>query len=222
MPEKFVLSVISLLQNSRAAIMMNGHRGVAFPLERGVPQGDPMSPLLYALALEPFLDRVQHHLTGLEVWGISWKIGAFADDMVVGLGSQGDIVELQESVQWLEEGSGQKLNWDKCETLPLGNGLIGGTIVGKIIPNGEAVWYLGIYFSVYGTTLMKTWWTGKLEEWIGVLNGWGGQHISLAGRAMILNIYWLPKLWYLGYHLDFPPWVIRGLMKAARHWLWAG
>jgi hypothetical protein len=59
MPEKFVLSVISLLQNSWAAIMMNGHRGVAFPLERGVPQGDPMSPLLYALALEPFLDRVR-------------------------------------------------------------------------------------------------------------------------------------------------------------------
>src|SRR3978361_581378 len=128
MLEKFVLSVISLLKNSHAAIMMNGHCGVALPLERGVPQGDPMSSLLYALALEPFLDHVGRCLTGLKVWRISWKVGAFADDMVVGLGSQGDIVELQESVQWLEKGSGQKLNWDKYKTLPLGYGLIGGAI----------------------------------------------------------------------------------------------
>ena len=46
-------AIVCLLEESQAAIMVNGHRGVAFPLGRGVPQGDPLSPILYTLSLEP-------------------------------------------------------------------------------------------------------------------------------------------------------------------------
>jgi hypothetical protein len=87
-----------MLEGSKAAIMVNGHQGVLFSLGRGVPQGDPLSPILYALSLEPLLDRIRRWIGGLSVLGVTWKVGAFADDMVVGLGSVQDVGELKETV----------------------------------------------------------------------------------------------------------------------------
>ena len=42
--------------------------------------------------------------------GVTWKVGAFVDDMVVSLGSVQDVGELKEMVGWYERCSGQKLN----------------------------------------------------------------------------------------------------------------
>ena len=61
-----------------------------------------------------------------------------------------------------------------------------------------------------------------MQAWGDALKGWGGRHISLAGRVTILNVYWMPKLWYLAYHLDFPAWVVKRLLKLAKDWIWAG
>src|SRR3984885_6117941 len=97
-PELLGNAIVHLLEESQAAIMVNGHRGVAFPLGQGVPQGDPLSPILYALSLEPLLDRVRRRVEGLTVLGMNWKIGAFADDMGVGQGPTEDVLELKEAV----------------------------------------------------------------------------------------------------------------------------
>ena len=56
----------------------------------------------------------------------------------------------------------------------LGNGLVGGDIIGTIVPPGEAVQYLGIYLSVYGSVLPKEWWEARVGLWGGVLGSWGG------------------------------------------------
>ena len=92
-------------------------------------------------------------MVGLSIYDIGWKVGAFADDMVVGLGSVADVKVLKETVDWYEAHSGAKLNWNKCEMMVLGNGLVGGDIIGTIVPSGEVVRYLGIFLSVYGSVL---------------------------------------------------------------------
>src|ERR1700733_10793273 len=94
-PELLGDAIVCLLEESQAAIMGNGHRGVAFPLGQGLPDGDRLSPILYALSLEPLLDRIRRRVEGLTVLGVNWKVGAFADDMVVGLGTVADIIELK-------------------------------------------------------------------------------------------------------------------------------
>jgi len=57
--------LMGLIRGGRAAILMNGWCGREFKLGRGVPQGDPLSPLLYVLALEPLLNWLGSRLTGL-------------------------------------------------------------------------------------------------------------------------------------------------------------
>ena len=169
--------------------MCNSHYGVAFPLGRGVPQGDTLLLILYALSLEPLLDRIHCKVVGLSMYRIGWKVGAFADDIVVGLGSVADVGALQETVEWYEAHSGAKLNWYKCETMVLGNGLVGGDVIGTIVPVGEVVQYLGIFLSVYGSVLLREWWVSRVNIWEEALQGWGGHHISLIGRVAILNVY---------------------------------
>ena len=115
-----------------------------------------------------------------------------------------------------------KLNWDKCDTMDIGRGIGDDGCFGTTIMQEKAVRYLGIWFSVYGTILKEDWWKGMVEKWEAVLKGWAGRNLSLMGRVIVLNIYWLPKLWYLGYHLDFPRWVVNRLMKAMSGWLWKG
>ena len=97
-PRRLGRVIIQMLEGSKAAIMVNGHQGVPFSLERGVPQGDPLSPILYALSLEPLLDRIRRWIGGLLVLGVTWKVGAFADNMVVSLGSVQDVGKLKETV----------------------------------------------------------------------------------------------------------------------------
>ena len=92
-------------------------------------------------------------------------MGAFANDMVVRLGSVGDVGELKAAVDWYEECSGSKLNWHKCETMVLGNGLVGRDVVGTVVLAGAAVQYLGIYLLMYGSFLPREWWEGQVNKW---------------------------------------------------------
>lgn len=52
-------------------------------LERGVKQGDPLSPLLFNLVIEPLISRVQSETHGLDIEGNNLSVLAFADDMVL-------------------------------------------------------------------------------------------------------------------------------------------
>ena len=70
-PERMSQAIICMLEGSKAAIMVNGHRGVPFTLGRGVLQGDPLSLILYALSLEPLLDRIRQRINGLTVLGVT-------------------------------------------------------------------------------------------------------------------------------------------------------
>jgi len=105
---------------------------------------------------------------------VTWKLGAFANDMVVGLGEEGDVTIIQEGIQKYERVAGAKLNWDKCETMDIGTGLGEDGRFGKTVVKGAAVRYLGIWFSVYGTVLPEEWWRNMVQKWEEILTKWAG------------------------------------------------
>ena len=62
LPPRFVKAAVALQSDSRASLVLNGAAGEPFPLNRGVKQGCPLSPLIFVLAVEPLAER-------LRAWG---------------------------------------------------------------------------------------------------------------------------------------------------------
>ena len=64
---------------------MNGLTSNKFNLRCGVRQGDPLSPLLYTISLEPLLKKINSSIKGLFIDNNFIKSRAFADDTVIAL-----------------------------------------------------------------------------------------------------------------------------------------
>ena len=52
------------------------------------------------------------------------------------------------------------------------------------------------------------------------LLGWSGLHLTLMGHICVLNIFWLPKIWYMARQMDLPDWVIKKIEQMVRGWVW--
>ncbi|XP_076478994.1 uncharacterized protein LOC143303384 [Bombus vancouverensis nearcticus] len=76
--------VSNMYNEGKTTIKSNNSTGVEITILRGVKQGDPLSPLLFNVCLEPLLDLIEQQTSGINV-SETRKIPvlAFADDVVL-------------------------------------------------------------------------------------------------------------------------------------------
>lgn len=79
--------ITKLYSNPTAQVKANGILLDPFPIYNGTRQGCPLSPLLFALSLEPFLCAIQLNPdnSGVQVGNRQHKISAYADDLLYSL-----------------------------------------------------------------------------------------------------------------------------------------
>ena len=85
-PEKLTTTIQHLYQSTRSLVIVNGEKSDFFTVVRGVRQGNPMSCLLFNLAIEPLACALRKsRLTGLEIPGLAERLitTLFADDTTV-------------------------------------------------------------------------------------------------------------------------------------------
>jgi len=144
---RWLLAIQSLLQNLQASVLVNGFRSLPFSIQQGLPQGDPLSPLLYNIILEPLLSHIRQHLQGLQFPTLSFSNSAFADDVVVGLANAADRTQLLSSLHLHESACNAKLNLDKSEFLPLSDAAADLILpIGHSLPRDQIFTHLGIPF----------------------------------------------------------------------------
>lgn len=117
--------VYSLLASSSTSILVNGSRGSWFMHFRGLRQGDPLSPMLFILAMEP----LQHLLLIASREGLltpianrlaSLRISLYADDAAIFVNPvKEEIQVVADILQLFGVVSGLVTNRNKCDVFPI-------------------------------------------------------------------------------------------------------
>lgn len=101
---------------------MNGLASTQFPISHGTRQGCPLSPLIFALALEPLAEALRSDLdfTGITIREKQFKLSMFADDMALYVSNLStSLPAIERTLEMFSLISGLTVNRDKFLLYPL-------------------------------------------------------------------------------------------------------
>lgn len=113
----------TLYKAPKAYVFTNGTLSKPFSLSRGTAQGCPLSPSLFALAIEPLAQKIREtkEIRGTEIGKKQFKLGLFADDLLLYLSNAiTSVPHVMKIITMFSEISGYKMNIAKTELLAIG------------------------------------------------------------------------------------------------------
>ncbi|CAM4574884.1 unnamed protein product [Leuciscus chuanchicus] len=200
--------VVGLIQqiytNSSTSVEIGGRNTPDIEVRVGVKQGDPLSPLLFNLAMDPLIHGLERFGKGYIVGdGLSVVCLAFADDLVVIGGSWSDMAYNLGLLDSFCQSTGLKVQPAKCRSFLVK------PCSGSFSVNDCAPWVLGGR-ALQQTTIAETvkYLGVKINPWSGVtgpnvveaLDRWvrniGKSLLKPSQRVVLLNQFALPRLYY--------------------------
>ncbi|KAJ3592180.1 hypothetical protein NHX12_007308, partial [Muraenolepis orangiensis] len=153
---------------------MQGRRAPApFRVCRGVRQGCALSGMLYALSLEPLLNKIRSKLQGLFLPGLNGNmvLSVYADDVVVFVRDQKDTDILVDIVRDFSSASAARVNWKKSEALAVGEWSGGLPVLPRnMVWKKDGFKYLGVFLGKEIVVLKN--WEDVVEKIEGKLSKW--------------------------------------------------
>ena len=193
---------VKVLYNSRtAAVLTNGLRSANFPIQRGNPQGDPLSPLLFAIAIEPLAEAIRQSklISGVRVGEREHKITLYADDVLIFISDPcSSIPCLTRLISRFGAFSGYKINFTKSEAMPLGK-VTSTSDMSEPFPfrwSPSGFVYLGVsitptFDELYTANFPPLFKTIKAD-----LDRWAPLPLSWLGRIALIKMNVLPRILY--------------------------
>lgn len=199
--ENFISWVKLLYSSPLASVRTNNNQSSYFPLYRSTRQGCPLSPLLFAVAIEPLSIplRADPHIKGIVSCGQEQKVSLYADDLLLFITDSSVSVPAALSVLCsFGSISGYKLNLGKSELLPLNKAareypLL--TLSFKVAQH--ELKYLGIQVTAKFRDLYRANFTTLLSQVQRSFNRWSVLNLSLAARINSIKMNVLPRFLYL-------------------------
>lgn len=157
-----LIQIAALYNYPTAQLRINGTLSDPFTLYNGTRQGCPLSPILFALLLEPFLSTVRHNpsIHGIALGELEHKYAAYADDILFYI--QQPLISLpslMSEFSTFSDISNFKINMTKSEILNIS---IPAKVVLQLKRSFPFSWqehkmkYLGIYLTSNPTALFCT------------------------------------------------------------------
>ena len=214
-----------LYKNSSSCVINNGFFTDFFTIERSCRQGDPLSPYLFILAIEPMASTISNSdkVKGLVVNEKHIKIGQYADDTFLLLNdTDASVKECFHILQLFEGYSGLKINIEKTQVVWLGDKRYKETLHHDSSLNWATQFeLLGIIFDVKQEKVIQLNFDKKISQIDKILNMYSKFKLSLIGRVNVLKTLALPKLVYLFTVLPTPPkFVFDVIEKKFKDFLW--
>ena len=216
------LTIVSALYNNRTAkLCVNGELSPSFDIQRGVLQGDPLSPALFILQCMPLYIKLnnarQRHGIPLPHGPPAPVATFYADDTNLLAKSPSSAVSLYQIAEWFCINSGAKLHPDKCiaiaagPTMPnLPNGI-------KILDPSQHTTILGIPMGTNVTQQQQS--TNSIIKLIHRCNSWANVARTIEGRVTIARAIILSTVWYVLGALPTDKIVTNKLQRAINNFL---
>lgn len=202
----FIQWIKTMYFNCQSQVLVNGFLSAPFPIERGVRQGCPMSPLLYALFIEPFARKIRSdpYIEGLKLPGTpeEARISQYSDDNNFIVTSRRSIVRIFDIVKLYSMCAGTKLNLSKCCGVWMGKWKHCTDHICGISWSNSIVKIVGIYYGNENTENVN--WNYILGKFCKIISEWESRNITMKGKAVLLNSCALSKLWYTGSVMPLP------------------
>lgn len=199
MPETYIRAIKSCYRSATTRVMVNGHMSEPFDCNRGVRQGDPLSCILYDIAIEPLAQLLlnESRLPGYEESEVNHKVLMYADDTLVVLRDLNQWKWVKKCFRVYAKATNARLNENKCEVVAAGCG----NSIPKTLPNGikitygEPVKYLGVPIGV--NLSYKATWIKQIENLRARIKRWAKRWLSYRGRIRVITTMLQSTLWYL-------------------------
>ena len=187
--------------NISSCVLNNGLCSQYFEVQRGVRQGDPLSPYLFIIAAEILAIAIQTNtdIQGLKIGKEEFKLVQYADDLTVFVPNVACAQLVFHLLDQFRFCSGLKVNYTKTEAM-----WIGASRDSTATPLGltwrGSVKALGIVFTYNTTVQLQTNFYRKLKDIRTQTRLWGCRGLSLFGKITIIKSFLLPKMLYRGVH----------------------
>ena len=230
LPQIWIKWIMECVTNPGMSLLWNGERTESFTPQRGLRQGDPLSPYLFVLCMERLCHQIEFAVANKE-WkpirlsrgGPSLSHVCFADDLI--LFAEASIAQIRVIRKVLERfcgASGQKVNLEKsviffsenihrdlANSISNESGIKGTKELGK---------YLGM--PVLQKRINKETFGEVIEKISSKLAGWKSRFLSLAGRITLTKSVLTSIPVHTMSTISLPISTLNQLDKIARGFIW--
>ncbi|WVZ79028.1 hypothetical protein U9M48_026656 [Paspalum notatum var. saurae] len=228
-PTRWQNWVASTLASSSSQVLLNGIPGQPIVHGRGLRQGDPLSPLLFVLAIDP-LQRLLHLATETGLLSRVAKdrtrlqTSLYADDAIIFIKPEKrELDTLGGLLHLFGEATGLRTNILKSSIVPI---YCAGLNLDEILAGFPAsrtsfpIRYLGIPLTV--TRLKKVDFQYLLDKVRSKLTNWHGRNVTLVGRLTLVKSVLSSQPVHTLTAVIVPKKVLEEFDKLRKRFLWAG
>lgn len=200
----------SLYSNPTEQVRLMGRYSTSFPIGRGTRQGCPLSPLLFAIAIETLAIAIRSNpdIKGVQCGEQEHKCALYADDLMLYVTSPLiSVPGIYKTLNAFSAVSCLKVNMGKSTALNIS---VPTSILSKLASTFDFPWaqksirYLGVNLTVDIRNLFKANYLPMLSKCRGELDKWAKCGPSWLGRVHAVKMTLLPRLLYLFRSLPIP------------------